>query len=180
MAFPSIEEPLDGVLEAADAAKDAVPDGLVVHNREPGPLDLIHAPRADGREVQLEARMVGQSGVDLGVHMGAVVAEHLVHLATGIPLGHQLQKPEELLVAVACIGAAGDLAGGDVKRGEQRCGAMPDLAVGARSKVVPDSEASGSASCVDHAATRPPARRVCASVTSRKSRVSRLPQLVRL
>src|ERR1019366_9448395 len=31
-----------------------------------------------------------------------------------------------------------------------------------RSKVIPDSDAIGSALCVDHAATRPPCRRVCA------------------
>lgn len=40
--------------------------------------------------------------------------------------------------------------------------------------MAPDSDAIGSAKCVDHDAMRPCCRRICHSVTSRGSRVSRL------
>ena len=44
-----------------------------------------------------------------------------------------LEEPQELLVPVPGVAGVGDLAGGDLQRGEQRGGAVPDVVVGAPS-----------------------------------------------
>jgi hypothetical protein len=52
-----------------------------------------------------------------------------VQLAVGIGPGDLLEEGEELLVAVAGLAGRGDLPGGDLQRGEQGGGAVPDVVV---------------------------------------------------
>ncbi len=66
-----------------------------------------------------------------GVFVGAVVVAHDVQLAARVGLGDLLEELEELAVAVVLVAGVGDLAGGDLQRGEQRGGAVTDVVVGA-------------------------------------------------
>jgi hypothetical protein len=61
--------------------------------------------------------------------VGGVVVHHQVQLAVGIGPGDLLEEGEELLVAVAGLAGRGDLPGGDLQRGEQGRGAVPDAVV---------------------------------------------------
>jgi len=84
-----VEEALDGVREVGDAAKDAAADGLAVNDGEPG-LHLIEPARAGRSEVEMEARVVSQPGLHLGVLVGPVVVEHEVELTPRIAPGDEL------------------------------------------------------------------------------------------
>jgi hypothetical protein len=53
-----------------------------------------------------------------------------MQLLVGVGAGNVFEKPQELLVAVAVLADAGDLAGRYLQRGEQGGGAVPDVVVG--------------------------------------------------
>ena len=70
---------LDRGDQVGDAVEDAAADRLVGELAEPA-LDEVE-PRARGRgEVQVEARVLGKPGVDVGVLVGAVVVDDQVQL----------------------------------------------------------------------------------------------------
>ena len=48
----------------------------------------------------------------------------------GTPRVHLFEKVEKLGGPVPLVAFADDEAGGDIERGEERCGAMPDIGVG--------------------------------------------------
>jgi len=63
--------------------------------------------------------------LDFGVLVGVVVVDDDdVQLAAGVGPGDLLHEVEELGFAVAVVTGVGDLAGGDLKCGEQRRGAV--------------------------------------------------------
>ncbi len=68
---------------------------------------------------------------DLGVLVGAVVIADDVQRRARVGLRDQAEESQELLVPVARVARIGDLAGGDLQRGEQRGGAVPDVVVAA-------------------------------------------------
>jgi hypothetical protein len=82
---------------------DAAPDQLAGQQAEP-PFDLVHPGGAGGGEVDMEARVPGEPGPDLGGVVGGVVVTHQVHIKLG---GHGLvddgQKLAELDGAVAAV-----------------------------------------------------------------------------
>ena len=77
----------------------------------------------------------GQPLVHLGVFVGGVVVHDQVDLGAvagvGVGPGQVFQEAQELLVAVPVLADPGDLAGGDLERGEQGGGAVADVVVGA-------------------------------------------------
>ena len=75
--------------------------------------------------------MAGQPGGHRGVLVGGVVVDHHVQLAPRVGLGDLLEEPQELLVPVPVVAGVDHLAGGDLERGEQGGGAVPDVVVGA-------------------------------------------------
>ncbi len=83
-------------------------------------------------EVDVDAGVLGQPGLDVGVLVGGVVVHHQVQLASvGVGAGDLLEEREELLWRWRGLQRRGDLAGGDLQRGEQGRGAVPDVVVGA-------------------------------------------------
>jgi hypothetical protein len=73
---------------------------------------------------------VSQSRISTPFVRGVVV-HHQVQLALGVGAGNLAKESEELLLEVPRLAGRGDLAGGDVQRGEQGGGAMTDIVVGA-------------------------------------------------
>ena len=128
--IPGRKEALDGVLEVGNTAKHAASHRLAVDDGKPR-LDLVHLTGTGGREVEVEALVVCQPVAHLGKPVGAVVVEHEVKLEPRVADVDQLQEAQELLVAMACVAAPGDLAAGDVEGGEQRRRAMANVVVGA-------------------------------------------------
>ena len=68
---------------------------------------------------------------DLGPFVGGVVVHHQMQLARRVGPGHMFEERQKLLMAVPVLAQPGDLAGGDLQRGEQGGGAVPDVVVGA-------------------------------------------------
>jgi hypothetical protein len=80
--------------------------------------------------VDVDARVRLQPGLDLPVLVGGVVVHDQVQVLVGIAAGEVAEEDQELLVPVPRLAQASDLAGGDLKRGEQRGGSVSDLVVG--------------------------------------------------
>src|SRR5271166_5983759 len=77
-------------------------------------------------EVERPARMALKPGTHPGVLVGRVIVEDDVdHLAGGDGGLDRIEKPDELLMAMALHAAPDDLAFEDVERGKQGRGAMP-------------------------------------------------------
>ncbi len=95
------EELVDRGDQVGDAVEDAAADRFVGQLAEPA-LDEVE-PGARGRgEVEVEAGVFGEPGVDVGVFVGAVVVEDQVQLSLARKLAVECaQELEELLVAVA-------------------------------------------------------------------------------
>src|SRR5260370_15669518 len=102
------DEAVDGGLEVDDRAKDAALEAAPGEFGEEA-LDGIE-PRARGRgEVEDEARMARQPGLDLRMLMGGVVVDDDVDDLTGGGFRLvRLEEAGELLVAVALAAAAHD------------------------------------------------------------------------
>ena len=60
---------------AGHAAEDAARDGPALQDREPG-LDLVHPAASDGREMEVEARIVCQPGANDRVIVGPIVVNY--------------------------------------------------------------------------------------------------------
>ena len=72
-----------------------------------------------------------QPGCDPGVFVGGVVIADDAQPHAGMGLGDQLEEGQELVIGVTRVaGVGGDLAGGDLQRGEQAGGAVADVVVG--------------------------------------------------
>jgi hypothetical protein len=92
-----LEEGVDRVDQFGDAAEDAAPDRFVGELAEPA-LDEVEPGARGGDEVQVEARVLGEPGVDVFVFVGAVVVEDQVQLALAGKLAVEgAQELKELL-----------------------------------------------------------------------------------
>ena len=72
-----------------------------------------------------------EPGLHLRMLVGGVIVHDQVQLLVGVAAGEVAEEDQELLVPVPWFAHAGDLAGGDLERGEQGGGAVPDVVVGA-------------------------------------------------
>jgi hypothetical protein len=122
------EESGDGALEPADAVEASATNRLVGDHGEPA-LDEVQ-PRGTGRgEVHLEAGMLHEPLLHLGMLVRAVVVADQMDLATGIVLGDRVEEGEKLLVGMPRVAASVHPATGDVERGEQAAGSSPRFLV---------------------------------------------------
>ena len=81
-SFPGVDEALDRRGESADAGEGAAPDGPPTEDREPG-RDLVESAGAGGREVELDARVLAEPGLDVGGLVGREVVDDDVKSAPG-------------------------------------------------------------------------------------------------
>ena len=63
--------------------------------------------------------------------VGRVIVHDQMQLLIGVAAGEVAQEDQELLVPVPWLAQAGDLAGSDLERGEQRGGSVSYVVVGA-------------------------------------------------
>src|SRR5712691_3115551 len=126
------EELVDRVDEFGDAVEGAAADRFVGEFAKPA-FDEVE-PGARGRgEVEVEARMLGEPGLDVVVFVGAVVVDDQVQLALAGELAVEVaEELEELLVSVARQALADDAAVERVEGGEQGGGAVAFVVVGHR------------------------------------------------
>src|SRR5215472_4156239 len=97
---------MDGCDQLSNAGEGAPADGLVRELGEPA-LDQVEPGRAGGDEMQLEARMLCQPSLDLGVGVGAVVVEDQMQLQILGELALQTcQELQELLVTMPKVDLA--------------------------------------------------------------------------
>ena len=125
MPVAMIEAGRDGTFQIGNAAEHAAPD-LIFGEVAEESLDQIEPGCTGRREVQMEARMLGQLGVDLGVLVGGVVVDDQMQIKR--PRGAPIQMSEEgkeLVVSVLGQALANHLAADDVERGKQRRRPMP-------------------------------------------------------
>ena len=80
--------------------------------------------------MQRDPGVLVQPAGDVVVLVGVVVVEHDVQPAARVGLRDQFEEVQELGLAVTLVAAVGDLAGGDLQRGEQRRGAVALVVVG--------------------------------------------------
>ena len=112
------DELLDGGGEFADVAEGSAVDGLAFDDAEPD-LDEVH-PGGRGRgEMDVDARVGGEPVADLDALVGGVVVHHQVQSLVGVGAGNVFEESQEFLMAVAVLADAGDLAGRELRRGEQ-------------------------------------------------------------
>jgi hypothetical protein len=112
--------------EVAHRWEAAAVDGLLLGDGEPD-LDQVQ-PRPAGRgEVDLDPGIRGQPGLHLRMLVRRIVVHHQVQIDVGIGGGEMAQEGQELLVAMSRLAYSGDLPGGDLERGEQGGGAVPDV-----------------------------------------------------
>ena len=120
-----IEAGRDGTFQIGNVAEHAAPD-LIFGDVAEESLDQIEPGCTGRREVQMEARMLGQPGADLGVLVGGVVVDDQMQIKR--PRGASIQMSEEgkeLVVSVLGQALANHLAADDVERGKQRRRPMP-------------------------------------------------------
>src|SRR5512140_2060330 len=114
------DEAVDRSLELDDRAEDAALETALGELGEEA-LDGVEPGAGGRREVEDEARVALQPRLDLRVFVRGVVVEDDVHdLADRHGGLDAVQKPDELLMAVALHAAADDLALEYVERGEER------------------------------------------------------------
>src|SRR5512132_2297483 len=122
-------EAVDRSLELDDRAEDAALETALGELGEEA-LDGVEPGAGGRREVEDEARVALQPRLDLRVFVRGVVVEDDVHdLADRHGGLGAVQKPDELLMAVALHAAADDLALEYVERGEERRRAVSFLIV---------------------------------------------------
>jgi hypothetical protein len=109
---------------------DPTADELVGEDSEPA-FDLVDPGRAGRGEVQVEAGVAGQPGADGRRLVGSQVVADQVHVQLG---RHSLIDRDEELAEldrpVLAVQFGDDAAVGDVERGEQAGGAVPDVVGG--------------------------------------------------
>src|SRR5260221_6325847 len=121
------DEAVDGGLEVDDRAKDAALEAAAGEFGEEA-LDGIE-PRARGRgEVEDEARMARQPGLDLRMLMGGVVVDDDVDDLTGGGFGFDgIEGADELLMPVAVHAAADEPGVEDAENGAEGGGGLWDI-----------------------------------------------------
>src|SRR5680860_258418 len=92
---------LDGGDQVGDGVEHSATQGLVGQVAEPS-LDEVEPGTGRGREVQTEARVLGQPALDVGVLVGGVVVQDQMNVQAlgGLPVDG-LEELQELLVAVS-------------------------------------------------------------------------------
>src|SRR5437879_2183633 len=120
---------MDGDDQVADAGKGASPYGFIGELRKPA-LDQIQPRRPGGDEVELESRVLGQPGLDLGMGMSPVVVEDQMQFQVFAELAVEAgQELEELLVAVTEMNLAYHRALEQIQGGEESSRTMPLVVV---------------------------------------------------
>src|SRR6266446_9892255 len=118
------DELLDGCDQIGNTREDSATDALVGQFTKPA-FDEVEPGRRGRGEVQVEARMLGQPGLDLRMLVRPVVVEDHVDVQlwgdTLIDLAQELAK---LDIAMPRITGADDRAGERVQGGEQGRGAI--------------------------------------------------------
>ncbi len=107
------DESLDGGDRGSRTGEHVPLYGLAALKRKPG-LHPVHPAGAGRREVAGEAGILHEPRRALRVAVCAVVVQNQVDLGPGVAGSDDLQKAEELLMAVAGVGAVGDRTGGNV------------------------------------------------------------------
>jgi hypothetical protein len=106
---------LDRGDQFGDVVVDAAADLLAGEDREPD-LDHVHPGGACWGEVEVHALVALEPALDLGGGVGGGVVENDVERAARVGAHEPVEEGEELLVAVARVAGAGDLAAGDLER----------------------------------------------------------------
>src|SRR5918995_7305471 len=128
--IPRIDKASDRGDELGDAGEAATSDCLASEDPKEH-FHKVHPAGRGWREMQVDPWVLLQPGAHLGMVMGGIVVQHQVQLTPGIGAGDLLTERQELGVAMSIEAAVGDLAGGDLQRGEQRRRTVPDVVVGA-------------------------------------------------
>ena len=112
------EVAVNGCLEVDDAEESATPEPALSEGSEEA-LDGVQPRRTGWGEVERDARVASLLVNDLGVLVGRVVIEDLVHgLAGRDDFLDGVEKADELLMAMALYATADDLAIQHVEGGE--------------------------------------------------------------
>ena len=110
---------VDVAFEGGDARVDAAPE-LLGRQLRKDPFDEIEPGGAGGREVQKEARSLGQPAVDQGRLVSSVVVQDEVDVDIGGNATFDLvEEASELHTTVPAVATPGYLPGGNVESGEQ-------------------------------------------------------------
>ena len=119
-------------LEFGDTMENATADGVAGDQAEEA-LDLIDPGGRCGREVEMEAGVVLEPSLDLGVLVRCVVVDDEMQIEQfwGVAVDGA-QEAQEFLMAMAAHAFADDLARGDIERREQSRGSMALVVVGHR------------------------------------------------
>ena len=106
-------------LEFGDAREHAAADTISGDQAEEA-FDLIEPGRRCGREMHVEAGMLGQPSFDCGMLVGGVVVSDQVQVeAVGRAAVDEPQEFEPFLVTMALHAFADHFAGGDIEGGER-------------------------------------------------------------
>src|SRR4051794_16304555 len=127
---PAVDEGADLGVEFVDGAEGAAADGLAFDDAEPD-LDEVEPGRGGRGEVHVHALVGLEPAADLDALVRGVVVHHQVQFTLGIGLGDLFEEAQELLMPVPRLTGRGEVAGGDLQRGEQRGGAVPHIVVAA-------------------------------------------------
>ncbi len=90
---------IDQAQAQGHAVEGPAADGLAGDDAEED-LDHVQPAAAGGGEVQVDAGVLRESGLDVGVLVGGVVVAHHVQLDPGVGLGDLLEEGQELDVGV--------------------------------------------------------------------------------
>src|SRR5262249_47302948 len=124
------DEAVDGGLKLDNGAKDAALEATPGELGEEA-LDGIEPGARGGGEMEDEARMAGQPGLDLRMLVGGIVVDDDMDDLAGRHLGLDgIEEADEFLMPVALHAAADDLALEHVEGGEEGRGAVADVVVG--------------------------------------------------
>jgi len=117
----------DGVFDAAEAA---AADRLLGNETEPA-LYLIEPGRVGGSVVHVKAGPLCEPEAHLGMLVSRVVVDdQMIVQLWGHRLVDALEKAEKLLMTVTRLALGKDRAAGNIKGGEQCCGAVADIVMG--------------------------------------------------
>ena len=129
MGVVMIEIFANGSFEFSDTREHAAADAIAGDQPEEA-FDLVEPGRRCGREMHVEAGMLGQPSFDRGVFVGGVVVGDQMQVeAFGRAAVDEPQEFHPFLVTMALHAFADHFAGGDIEGGEQ--GSVRNLVCGA-------------------------------------------------
>jgi hypothetical protein len=124
------DELIDLALQIGHRVERAATDRLICNERKPA-FDLVQPRAISGREVQMEAHTPGKPRTHLRVFVSSGVVADQMHIEVLRKVRLDVpQEAQELLMPMLCLALGEDATIGDIKRREQRRGAMANVAVG--------------------------------------------------